>query len=233
MLHLTTGSDAPADMLAVLRRVLSCPITGEVFVDPVYCKDSFTYERRAILGLIRSGPDGIHGNTSPLSQGPIHTTDLKDNHFVRLLVKLLKRLEAKRDAGLAAKVDSDISGELGIDSAMCPISHAEMKSPVMTKSGHTYDRKYIEKWLKDRDCRSPQTRRPNSLSDLRPNFALKSIISELRVSSEEKRKLEAVQKDLLMEVIALESDLRVQQEGRTPQTPPRKRRCLRQSVSAP
>ncbi len=66
----------------------------------------------------------------------------------------------------------------------CPISFELMKDPVMGTDGHTYERRHIETWLRS-NPKSPMTRQPMNIADLKPNYALRSMIDEylLGVSS--------------------------------------------------
>lgn len=56
-----------------------------------------------------------------------------------------------------------------------------MLDPVIDPDGNSYERKAIEGWLRQNGT-SPITRAPLSISDLRPNRALKQAIEEYRSS---------------------------------------------------
>ena len=55
-----------------------CPITGEIFSDPVIASDGHTYERLAIQEWL-----GRHASTSPMTREVISISDLRPNHVVR------------------------------------------------------------------------------------------------------------------------------------------------------
>jgi hypothetical protein len=59
---------------------LTCPITLELFVDPVLAGDGYTYERSAIVEWIK-----YHNGTSPITRQPIKIKDLKSNRIVKQL----------------------------------------------------------------------------------------------------------------------------------------------------
>ncbi|KAK6507025.1 hypothetical protein TWF481_005479 [Arthrobotrys musiformis] len=63
------------------------------------------------------------------------------------------------------------------DYLMDSISFSIMTDPVVTKNGHSYDRAVITDHLR-RSNTDPLTREPLSISDLRPNLALKQVCSE-------------------------------------------------------
>ena len=64
------------------------------------------------------------------------------------------------------------------EACCCPITFERMKDPVIGLDGHSYERSAIVKAL-SRDPRCPTTRKAMQISDLRPNRALKEIITAL------------------------------------------------------
>lgn len=60
---------------------------------------------------------------------------------------------------------------------ICPITRVVMTDPVVASDGHSYERQYIEEWLKDHNT-SPVTRKSMDKLDLIPNFALRDTILE-------------------------------------------------------
>jgi Mg-chelatase subunit ChlD len=66
---------------------------------------------------------------------------------------------------------------------MCPISMDLMTDPVVAPDGHTYERAVITEWLHTNNV-SPLTRHPMTVSDLQPNFALRSAIERWKLSNE-------------------------------------------------
>ncbi|NGX34189.1 MAG: hypothetical protein K1060chlam1_00539 [Candidatus Anoxychlamydiales bacterium] len=61
----------------------------------------------------------------------------------------------------------------------CPITRRLLKDPVVDHHGHTFEKEAIEQWvIKSRSC--PLEMTSMQLSDLSPNFALKSIMEALR-----------------------------------------------------
>jgi len=63
-----------------LINTLTCPITLELFVDPVLADDGYTYERSAIVEWIKN-----HNATSPMTRQPIKIKELKTNRVVKQL----------------------------------------------------------------------------------------------------------------------------------------------------
>lgn len=58
---------------------------------------------------------------------------------------------------------------------MCPITNDVMRDPVIDSEGHTYERAAIVQWLQT-NPRSPITRKPMTVQDLKPNRALAEAI---------------------------------------------------------
>lgn len=59
---------------------LTCPITLELFVDPVLADDGYTYERSPIVEWIQG-----NNGTSPITRQPIKLNQLKPNRIVKQL----------------------------------------------------------------------------------------------------------------------------------------------------
>eukprot|EP00240_Pyramimonas_obovata_P003728 CAMPEP_0118957862 /NCGR_PEP_ID=MMETSP1169-20130426/62326_1 /TAXON_ID=36882 /ORGANISM="Pyramimonas obovata, Strain CCMP722" /LENGTH=362 /DNA_ID=CAMNT_0006905965 /DNA_START=247 /DNA_END=1331 /DNA_ORIENTATION=- len=72
-----------------------CPISGEVFVDPVIATDGQTYERKNIEDWLKNH------NTSPFTSQPISTDSLQSNLVVRNLLDEWRQQEAQRSASPA------------------------------------------------------------------------------------------------------------------------------------
>lgn len=59
---------------------------------------------------------------------------------------------------------------------VCPLSRQLMKDPVVLASGQTYDRPFIQKWLKDGHRTCPETKQVLSHSVLTPNHLVRKMI---------------------------------------------------------
>jgi Mg-chelatase subunit ChlD len=66
---------------------------------------------------------------------------------------------------------------------MCPISMDLMADPVIGTDGHTYERTAITEWLSSHGV-SPLTRRPMTLADIQPNFALRAALERWKLANE-------------------------------------------------
>jgi hypothetical protein len=63
-----------------ILNALTCPITLELFVDPVLADDGHTYERSAIIEWIK-----YHNGTSPMTRQSIKIKELKTNRIIKQL----------------------------------------------------------------------------------------------------------------------------------------------------
>ncbi|CAF3190198.1 unnamed protein product [Rotaria sp. Silwood2] len=68
-------------MDSFILSTLKCPITLELFVDPVVANDGHTYERSAIIKWVKN-----HSRTSPITRQTINIDQLKPNRVVKQLV---------------------------------------------------------------------------------------------------------------------------------------------------
>jgi serine/threonine protein kinase len=59
---------------------LKCPITGEIFQDPVIAQDGHTYERKAITEWLQRNA------SSPMTSEPMDISTLRTNHIVRKMI---------------------------------------------------------------------------------------------------------------------------------------------------
>jgi hypothetical protein len=66
-----------------VSELLCCPITHEVFKDPVVAADGITYERSAITGWLTTH------DTSPMTNTPLPNCELHPNNLVRTLIEEL------------------------------------------------------------------------------------------------------------------------------------------------
>jgi hypothetical protein len=66
--------------ISLIVRALTCPITLELFIDPVLASDGHTYERSAIIEWIKH-----HHGTSPMTRQTVKIQELKPNRIVKQL----------------------------------------------------------------------------------------------------------------------------------------------------
>ncbi|XP_010243171.1 PREDICTED: U-box domain-containing protein 9 [Nelumbo nucifera] len=84
----------------------------------------------------------------------------------------LKDLKYKKS--LSLKLDATACPE----QFRCPLSNKLMRDPVIVSSGQTYDRPFIEKWLKEGNRTCPQTQQVLSQTVLTPNLLVRDMISQ-------------------------------------------------------
>ncbi|CAF1263406.1 unnamed protein product [Rotaria sordida] len=79
-----------------------CPITNEIFEDPVVGDDGHTYERKAVTEwLTRNG-------TSPITRQPMNIDSLKPNYTVKKMIEELRSVSQPQQAQYRFELDVDI-----------------------------------------------------------------------------------------------------------------------------
>ncbi|KAJ9703156.1 hypothetical protein PVL29_004789 [Vitis rotundifolia] len=94
--------------------------------------------------------------------------------------KALKILSALRDFKFKGSLDFGVEMENPAlpQEFRCPISKQLMRDPVVVATGQTYDRPFIQKWLKDGHRTCPRTQQVLSHTILTPNNLVREMISE-------------------------------------------------------
>jgi hypothetical protein len=64
----------------------------------------------------------------------------------------------------------------------CAITHAIMEYPVIDSEGHSYEKKAIERWLREESATSPLTRRPMSIESISFHEELHKQIARWRAA---------------------------------------------------
>jgi hypothetical protein len=70
------------------RSEIVCPLTKQLFVDPVVTVYGHSYEREALLKYVRE-----HGSIDPIAQRPINIGQLTPNTVVKNLIGTLRQAE--------------------------------------------------------------------------------------------------------------------------------------------
>ena len=65
-----------------------CPLTKQLFVDPVITTFGHSYERKALLEYVRE-----HGSIDPVAQKPIDTSQLTPNVTLKKLMETLRQAQ--------------------------------------------------------------------------------------------------------------------------------------------
>ena len=114
---------------------LSCPISLDLFQDPVIVKSGHTYERDYITQAIRqTGKD-------PKTRELLRLDDITDNYLVNKIVQEFRSHEEN--------FNEDTYNNI-IELLKCPLSHQLFKNPYVAKTidnkGMTYEKIYIEEY---------------------------------------------------------------------------------------
>ncbi|KAL3828938.1 hypothetical protein ACJIZ3_017740 [Penstemon smallii] len=93
----------------------------------------------------------------------------------------LKELKLKKNSvsNLNVNCVNNISNqEMVLEEFKCPLSKELMRDPVIIATGQTYDRPFIQRWLKAGNRTCPQTQQVLSHTNLTPNHLIRKLISQ-------------------------------------------------------
>lgn len=62
---------------------------------------------------------------------------------------------------------------------LCPITHDNIKEPVICPDGHTYEREALEKWVRENGKSPVNPSLPVSLDQIFPNYAISSLLTQV------------------------------------------------------
>jgi hypothetical protein len=77
------GNEGKISLMEKLQSNLICPITREIFMDPVIASDGFTYEREAITGWL-----GVNKN-SPITRALLTDTLIPNKHIKMIISEII------------------------------------------------------------------------------------------------------------------------------------------------
>jgi hypothetical protein len=140
-----------------IEELITCPISQEIFKDPVIADDGITYENKYIWAWLE------YKNTSPITRAKI-TINVINNVIMKTLVN--DYLTLKNSTCILNYIKKLIT---------CPISQKIFKDPVIADDGITYEKEYILKWLQYGI--SPITKKKISVK-LIDNISIKSLVNE-------------------------------------------------------
>ncbi len=124
------------------------------------------YERKKMVKMMEEGVIQ-HGQIEAVSEAQVES--LKEE--VESLKKMVLKLEAEA-------VFHKKKGDNLMPSFYCPITMQILRDPVCTADGHTYERKYIDKWFAKGNQTSPLTGAQLPRGYITPNHALRKAIQE-------------------------------------------------------
>ncbi|KAK9281549.1 hypothetical protein L1049_004452 [Liquidambar formosana] len=101
-----------------------------------------------------------------------YSTDAIDQ--AREILSVLKDLKVRKRS-LSLRVHQSLPCP---DEFRCPLSKELMRDPVVVATGQTYDRPFIQKWLKGGHRTCPQTQQVLSHTMLTPNHLIREMISQ-------------------------------------------------------
>ena len=113
---------------------LTCPISLDIFTDPVIVNSGHTYERSYIIKIIEKN------GTDPLTRQILKKEEIYSNYLVN---QLIKEFNGGKD------FDENIYNKM-IKLLKCPLSHKFYRNPCLASIGNqgmTYEKVYIEEYI--------------------------------------------------------------------------------------
>ena len=178
-LHLQ-ASTSPSDlerMLHNLNPAFLCPITKEVFEDPVVAKDGITYERSAIEKLHKFSRRKFYPNRALqtiIKEESDSSTGMSD---VSLSIRMMGLVDQEEPTGVLSEREVAHRLQHLRESYCCPITMSVLQVPVIDPDGNTFERDAIHQWIRTHGT-SPITRTPLSTKQLYFNFTLACALQE-------------------------------------------------------
>ena len=180
----TTATTTSSKKTRQFPSVFYDPTTGELMKDPVVDLAGDSHERRSVISKTSSNNDRSLFYPNRALKAIIEREKRLSDQTLKGTVH---RFEAKMQQGW-----SSLLGESAFayehrplpDSYYCPISCDLILDPVITPDGISYEREAIENWIRV-NGKSPMTRNPLALQDLRENDALYELIQQEQKRTEE------------------------------------------------
>ena len=151
---------------------LTCPISLDIFKEPVIVSSGHTYEKEYIMKIINDK------SNDPLTRQPLNNEIIVRNYLVNKLI-------IEFNSGL--NFNENIFNKM-IELLKCPLSHKIYHEPYLASVGNegmTYERSYIEDYFYNN--KKDPTFNENIKGELIKNFVIKDMVDAL-IEMNEKRK---------------------------------------------
>jgi hypothetical protein len=164
--------------------VFYCPITKELFDDPVVSPDGDSYERHAITERGDIPDEKLYSNRA-LKQLIDEQIELSGDS-IRAGLKRFDRTVRTTFNHLLEKsaLPSGTEHHPLPEAYYCSITFNLMHDPVIDPDGHTYERVAIENWIQV-NGKSPATRTPLTVGDLYENRSIFTLLEQEKNRPEE------------------------------------------------
>lgn len=174
-------------------KALYCPLTNQLFEDPVVAADGETYEKAAYLERRADAGDDDVANKKLYTNRALKR--IIDDVMLRRSGSIqasLKRLHYTAERTLAEFLEpSSSSPSTNQDSYYplsegfhCPITFNLIFDPVIDPEGNTYERVAAENWISV-NGNSPVTRSTLTVEELYPNHVIRRLLEEEKNKSDD------------------------------------------------
>mmetsp|Transcript_38611 Transcript_38611/g.93348 ORF Transcript_38611/g.93348 Transcript_38611/m.93348 type:complete len:249 (-) Transcript_38611:109-855(-) len=155
-----------------------CPLTKKMMNDPVVTRYGTHYERSAIMDWLADG-----NKMCPVTGNPLRVSNIVSDKSLKWKIDYwakkngIEVLELDDDHAVAV-YSSTVTAAIPEKHFLCPLTREIMEDPVMTKTGHNFERAALSKWLDENGDICPMTKKPLTASQIVSNPNLKWEISQ-------------------------------------------------------
>ena len=177
-LQVSSATTAPRDKVPTgLNQAFFCPLTKQVFEDPVVANDGITYERVAIEKIGKFSESKVYPNRvlQAIIREELDTTIYEISPHMMQSVEQEDSLSERELTSRLRKVK---------ESYCCPITMSVLQVPVIDPDGNTFERDAIKHWIRTHGT-SPITRTSLTQQQLYSNttlaYALQEVITDSKM----------------------------------------------------
>ncbi|KAL3930998.1 MAG: hypothetical protein SGBAC_011511 [Bacillariaceae sp.] len=155
-----------------------CHLTKKMMNDPVVSRYGTHYERSAIMEWLNDG-----NKICPVTGNPLRVSNLVSDKALKFRIDFWAKKNGIEvvemdDDHATAILSSSVTAAVPKKHFLCPLTREIMEDPVMTKTGHNFERDALSKWMDENGEKCPMTKKPLFPSDVVSNANLKWEISQ-------------------------------------------------------
>ncbi|CAK9323649.1 unnamed protein product [Citrullus colocynthis] len=127
----------------------------------------------AVMGKATELKRELHRLIVAIIDDDNYSTDTIDN--AKEILSALKELKLRKRSRSSSNLFENL---ICPEEFRCPLSRELMRDPVIVSTGETYDRPFIQKWLKSGNRTCPRTQQVLSHTNLTPNHLIRQMIAQ-------------------------------------------------------
>jgi hypothetical protein len=183
--NVSVPTPAAISSLSSSSRGFYCPITNNIFQDPVVIPDGTSYERSAITS--RGDVPAIKLYSNRALKSIIDDTLEQQNNPLAAGIRRLDQSFRSNITRLVRNDDEAQAAEEAVDPLpegfYCPITYDLINEPKIDIEGNTYESIAVLNWIRF-NGNSPITRTPMTCEDLYDNLAVANLLADEKARDE-------------------------------------------------